>query len=143
METAIMEQVRASAKIDYLVDLDEARRGIRSPEQVRSVTVDAIVDTGAKLLCLPRSIIQQLGLECFATKMAQTCAGRVPCKPYRAVWLTIEDRQCTVDVAEVPDDCPPLIGNIPLELLDFVVDPTAQRLIGNPRHGGQNIIDML
>ena len=28
------------------------------------------------------------------------------------------------DVSEVPDDCPVLIGQIPLESLDFVVDLT-------------------
>ena len=31
---------------------------------------------------------------------------------------------------------------IPLEGLDFVVDPTCQRLIGNPDHGGKQMIDM-
>jgi hypothetical protein len=29
-----------------------------------------------------------------------------------------------------------------LELLDFVVDPVGQRLIGNPDRGGQQMIDM-
>lgn len=28
------------------------------------------------------------------------------------------------------------------ELLDFVVDPQGQRLIGNPEHGGQHMFDM-
>jgi len=35
-----------------------------------------------------------------------------------------------------------LIGQIPLELLDFVVDPFGQRLVGNPDHGGEHMIDM-
>jgi hypothetical protein len=35
-----------------------------------------------------------------------------------------------------------LIGYIPLELLDFVVDSKNQRLIGNPDHGGEFMIDM-
>jgi hypothetical protein len=42
----------------------------------------------------------------------------------------------------VPDDCPVLIGQVPLELLDFVVDPGGQRLIGNPAHGGEHIIEL-
>jgi len=36
-----------------------------------------------------------------------------------------------------------LIGYIPLELFDFVVDPGNQRLIGNPLHHGEHIIDLL
>jgi hypothetical protein len=38
--------------------------------------------------------------------------------------------------------CALLIGFIPLEMLDFVVDPRDQRLIGNPDHGGEWMIDM-
>ena len=45
-------------------------------------------------------------------------------------------RDCITEVCEVPDECPVLIGQTPLELLDFVVDPVGQRLIGNPDHGG-------
>ena len=56
--------------------------------------------------------------------------------------LTVEGRDCLSDVAEVPDDCPVLIGQIPLELLDFVVDPVGRRLIGNPAHGGEHMLDM-
>jgi hypothetical protein len=35
-----------------------------------------------------------------------------------------------------------LIGQVPLELLDFVVDPRAQKLIGNPAHGGEQMLEM-
>jgi hypothetical protein len=45
-------------------------------------------------------------------------------------------------VTEIPDDCPVLIGQVPLELLDFVVDPKGQRLIGNPAHGGEHMIEI-
>ena len=43
---------------------------------------------------------------------------------------------------EVPDDCPVLIGQVPLGLLDFVVDPAGPRLIGNPAHGGEQILEL-
>jgi hypothetical protein len=42
----------------------------------------------------------------------------------------------------VAEECPVLIGYIPLELLDFVVNPRAQSLIGNPEHGGEFMFDM-
>jgi hypothetical protein len=56
--------------------------------------------------------------------------------------LTIQGRECKVEVAEPPDDCPVLIGQVPLELLDFVVDPVGQQLIGNPDHNGEQMIDL-
>ena len=69
-------------------------------------------------------------------------AGPINVQVYGAVRLTILGRDCTTEVAEVPDDCPVLIGQIPLELLDFVVDPAGRRLIGNPAHGGEHMLDM-
>ncbi len=57
--------------------------------------------------------------------------------------LIVHERACFVEVAEVPDECPVLIGQVPIEMLDFVVDPVGQKLIGNPAHGGQQMIDLL
>ncbi len=61
---------------------------------------------------------------------------------YEAVRLTIMGRSCKMDVLEVPDGVPALIGQIPLEYLDFVVDPQQQILIGNPAHGGEHTFEM-
>lgn len=54
----------------------------------------------------------------------------------------MQGRFCVVDVVELPDDVPVLIGQVPLELMDWVVDPKAQRLIGNPAHGGEQTIEL-
>ncbi len=56
--------------------------------------------------------------------------------------LSVQERDCIVEVAEIPDECPVLIGQAPLELLDFVVDTAGQKLIGNPDHGGKQMIDV-
>jgi hypothetical protein len=56
--------------------------------------------------------------------------------------VKVGGRQCSVDVSEVASTCPVIIGYVPLELLDFVVDPKGQRLVGNPDHGGEFMFDM-
>lgn len=61
---------------------------------------------------------------------------------YGTVRLTVQGRECNADVSEFPDECPVLIGQLPLEMLDFVVDPVGQRLIGNPAHGGEHMIEI-
>ncbi len=43
---------------------------------------------------------------------------------------------------EVPDDVPVLVGQIPLEMLDLVVDLQGRRLIGNPEHNGEHILEL-
>lgn len=143
MRTSTMGKVLVCARIENLLDLYQAKQGLLNPDQVRSVEVDhALVDTGATMLSLPKSLIEKLGLECYRTRKVRTSAGWADSGIYEAVRLTIQGRDCTVDVAEVPESCPVLIGQIPLEGLDFVVDPVGQKLLGNPEHGGEHMIEM-
>ncbi|MFO0806290.1 MAG: retropepsin-like aspartic protease [Gemmataceae bacterium] len=137
-----MGKLIVRAKIENLEDVFNVRQGTLAPDQVRSVEVDhALVDTGATGLMMPTRLIKQLGLVQFKTRQAKTVGGQVAKGVYRAVQLTIQDRDCIVDVYEVPDTIEVLIGQIPLEAMDWVVDPVGQRLIGNPAHGGEHMID--
>jgi len=143
METGTMGRVTVAATIENLPDVLAARAGSLDPARVRRVVVaDALVDTGAKLLSLPRRMIEQLGLVRLEARPARTSAGMVETDIYQAVCLTIEGRRCTVDAAAVPDDCPVLVGYVALELLDFVVDPTRRTLVPSPQDGDQRVLDL-
>ncbi len=142
MGTATMGKVVVSAKVENLADLFGVEEGRLTPDQVRSVSVtDALVDTGETGLMMPKRLIDPLGLRPYRTRNAKTVGGVVSISVYQAVRLTIQGRDCNVDVYEIPDDLPVLIGQIPLEGLDWVVDTVGQKLIGNPDHGGEHMID--
>lgn len=123
-------------KVQNFVDWSAAQ-GSRPGRRrtVRTVIIpDALVDTGTTYLCLPSRYIKQLGLKPFPqTVNARTAAGIVERRLYGGALLTLEARTDQFTVAELPDDAPALIGVIPLEGLDFVVDPTTQKLTG--KHG--------
>ncbi|HUY35951.1 MAG TPA: aspartyl protease family protein [Pirellulales bacterium] len=143
MEISLMGKVMVPATIENLDDVFDFEKGSISADRVRRVDVeDALVDTGATMLSMPKRLIQQLGLQPFRVRRARTSAGTIDAQVYRAVRLTIHGRDCIADVSELPDDCPVLIGQLPLEMLDLVVDPVGQRLIGNPAHGGEHMIEM-
>ena len=144
MEIETVGKVVVAAKVENLNDLYDASQGRIPLEQVRCVEVpDALVDTGATILSLPTRLIQQLGLTPRYKKRIVTSDGTVrEVNVCEAVRLTIQGRDCTTDVFEVPDNVPVLIGQIPLEALDLVVDMRNHRLIGNPAHGGEYIIEM-
>jgi predicted aspartyl protease len=143
LETATMGKTLVKARITNLNDWVSAKAGTLKAEQVRSIEIeDALVDTGAKIISMPTRLIQKLGLTHFDTRPATTAAGDVPCKLYHAVRLEIQGRECISDVAEVPDTCPVLIGYVPLELLSYIVDPIQQRVIPNPEHGGQQVVEL-
>jgi predicted aspartyl protease len=143
METEAMGLVLTEATIENLKDLWEAERGLRPPDQVRRITVtDALVDTRATLVSIPSRLVRQLGLTQRYKKRVTSSTGGGEATVYEAVRLTIQGRDCTMDVMEVPDDVPVLIGQLPLEHLDFVIDPKTRRLIGNPAHGGEHVYEM-
>ena len=143
METATMGRVITEATIENLEDLWAAKRGHLKTEDVRQIKVtDALVDTGATLLSLPTRIIQQLGLSKTGTKRVSSSIGLGEAAMYDAVRLTILNRTCTMDVMEVPDTVPVLIGQLPLEHLDLVVDLRNRQLTGNPAHGGEHIYEL-
>lgn len=143
MKIVTTGNVTVPARIESLEDIYLADRGGLRPEQVRAVEVaDALVDKDAVLLSLPRRLVQQLGLKRRRTRAVRTVAGVVQFGIYDAVRLTVQERDCIIEVAEIPDDCPVLIGQIPLEALDFVVDTAGQKLIGNSDHGGKQMIDL-
>ena len=143
MGSETMGRVLTEATIENLKDLWDAERGLLPPEKVRRITVaDALVDTGATRLSLPTRLIRQLGLTPHRTRRVISSTGATEATIYEAVRLTIQDRDCTVDVVEVPDEVPVLIGQLPLENLDLVVDLRARRLTGNPAHGGEQVFEL-
>src|SRR5947208_2343928 len=101
METGTMGRVVTEATIENLKDHWAAEQGLRPADQVRRVTVsDALVDTGATLLSLPTSIIRQLGLTRAGSKQVRSSTGLAVADRYEFVRLTIQGRDCPVDVLE-------------------------------------------
>jgi predicted aspartyl protease len=143
METETMGRVLTQATIENLEDMWAIKKGLLQPEQARRLDIsDALVDTGATLLSLPIRLIQQLGLNRVSSKRVTSSIGLTETGIYEAVRLTIQGRSCTMDVMEVPDTVPVLIGQLPLEHLDFVIDLRDRKLIGNPAHGGEHIYEL-
>lgn len=144
LKEAFAGRVTCEAKVENNDDLVRVRLGQLAPDQVRTVIVaDALVDTGASTLGLPRSMLRQLGLDTVvSTRRSRNTTGVYEVKMYGAVRLTIFDRDILLDAMEVDDGCPVLIGQIPLEHLQLVVDMANHRLAKSPANGGEWILDM-
>lgn len=143
MEIMTMGKVIVTATIENVADLYNVHTGALPADQVRRVEVtDALVDTGATTLSLPKRLITQLGLLPLRTRIARTAGGLATLRLYGGARVVVQGRECTCDAIELPDECPALIGQVPLELLDFVIDPQSQRLIGNPAHGGEQMVEI-
>jgi predicted aspartyl protease len=129
-----MGKVTARIKVENWSDTEMIAAGFRT-KKARAVETDALVDTGATKFYLKASVIQQLGLRAIGELKSRTMSERMETrKVYSPVYLEIQGRSGRFDVIELPDSLPNIVGQIPLEDLDWVVDRHNQKLIPNPEH---------
>ena len=130
-------------ELENQYDLVAVKLGVMNPEEVRKITVpDALVDTGATGLCLPTSLIEQLGLTPIEMRRARAATGIVERMLYSEVQFTILERTSTIQVTDLPEGSPVLVGHMVLEHLDLCLD-IKKGLIYNPAHDGEWIIEIL
>ena len=130
-------------ELKNLKDLHLAEAGVISSADIRQLTVEnALVDTGATGLCLPKSLVEQLGLSPLRTTRAQTANGIAERTIYSEVQYTVLERSDSITVTDLPEDAPVLVGHMILEALDLCVD-IENGLIYNPAHDGEWTIKIL
>lgn len=136
-----MGQVNTRIKAANWFDLEKVALGERT-DPPRSAETDALVDTGAVRLYLQSSVVKQLGLRPVRKMRSRMMADvSVERTVYSPVDLEIQGRSGTFEVVEVPDSLPNIVGQIPLEQLDWIVDPPNRRLIPNPAHKHGELCD--
>jgi predicted aspartyl protease len=136
-----MGQVNTHIKVANWLDLEKVALGERA-EPPRAAEAEALVDTGAVLFYLKASLVKQLGLRPTRKVLSRTMANvNVERTVYSPVDLEIQGRSGTFEVVEVPDTLPNIVGQIPLERLDWVVDLRGRQLIPNPEHRNGELFD--
>ncbi len=132
-----MGKIIEKVKIANLFDEMLAQQETIESDKVRSLETEVLVDTGATFLCLKKSLIEKLGLTPVREKLVKTSNGEVTRTVYSVATVYLKERDAKVSVTELPEDCPNLLGQIPLQIMDFVVDMRNEKVIGNPEHGGE------
>jgi len=133
-----MGNVYAEITVKNCIDLAKAREGIISDNEVRTVTLTALVDTGATSLVINEEICKQLGLSIIYTRTANLAGDlKLDCKITEPVQINWKNRQVDINAMILPGN-KILLGVIPLEFMDLMVDPVNQKLVG--AHGDQAIL---
>jgi clan AA aspartic protease len=128
-----MGLVYADIELISADDLALHRRGYLPEEEIKRVRVTVLVDTGAYFLVINERIRQQLDLPVIeeqTVRLADDTERRV--EIVGPVEVRFENRSTTVRAVVFPGDAEPLLGAIPIEGMDVVVDPRQRRLIVNP-----------
>jgi clan AA aspartic protease len=130
-----MGLVYADLELVNLADETLCEDGYLQKEQVRSMPVHMMADSGAIRLTINESIQKQLGLRTRAamdisladgTKRKLNVAGPIRVK--------FKNRDCITDAFVLPGNEEPLLGAVPMELMDLVIIPSQQKLDFNPLH---------
>lgn len=128
-----MGKVWADIEVFNSVDESNANAGKLSQKKVRRININALVDTGATMLMLPEKDIAALGLSVTRTANSRVADGRVIVrKIYGPVKIKFQQRTMQTEAVAIANDVPALLGQIPLEALDVLIDSKNQRLILNP-----------
>jgi hypothetical protein len=136
-----MGKVTVTFKATNYDDLSDLARK-RTKRKPRWVEAEALVDTAATRLYLQRQVITALGLRPVSEIVSRTMSDRSEKRVvFSPVELEIRGRTGLFDVVELPDTLPNIIGQIPLEHLDWVVDLRGRKLIPNPEHKRGELAD--
>jgi len=99
--------------------------------QLQAVTLKALADTGALMLCLPEHVAIQLELETESQREVSVADGRAMTVPYVGpVKVVFENRMCYVGALVLGDEV--LLGAVPKEDMDLVLSPSQKRITVNP-----------
>jgi clan AA aspartic protease len=122
-------------------DADLVRRGAErgtkcntvGHKDVRQMTVSALVDSGAYMLTFDESVKTQLGLNVFETMEVELADGsHQECEIVGPVNVHFKNRSTSCRALVLPGATEVLLGAIPLEDLDVVIDPKSQQLVVHP-----------
>jgi clan AA aspartic protease len=128
-----MGLVYAEIELISVDDLVLHRHGFITEDKIKRMNVEALVDIGAYMLVINEHIRQQLDLPLIEEQVFRLAddsekRGEV----VGPVELRFENRSTTVRAVVLAGTTEVLLGSIPLEDLDVVVDSRQQRLIVNP-----------
>lgn len=102
----------------------------RQPD-FESVKVKALADTGALMLCIPEHIAIQLNLETESMREVSVADGRKMNVPYVGpIKVSFGKRFCYVGALVLGDEV--LLGAVPMEDMDLVVNPGRRELTVDP-----------
>ena len=100
-------------------------------QTLRPMKINALVDTGAITLCVPEHIVLQLKLEALEQREVTTADGKKRLVPYVGpVQIRFENRNCFTGALVLGDSV--LLGAVPLEDMDLVINPRLQTITVNP-----------
>jgi clan AA aspartic protease len=115
-------------------DIYAARMGYIKEKEIKKIKADLLVDSGAYMLAINESVRLQLNLPKVDEQVAELANGALQkVDVVGPVEVRFQNRSTTCRAVVLPGNTQMLLGAIPMEDLDVVIDPKKQQLIVNPQ----------
>lgn len=109
----------------------DVRLGNDARPELEEINALALVDTGALHLCIPEHVALQLQLSQKQPREVQTADGKSHMVPYVSpVKISLLGRECVTGALVFGNQV--LLGAIPMEDMDLVIEPSRQQVTVNP-----------
>ena len=109
----------------------DIRLANHSRDELEEINVTALVDSGALHLCIPEHIAVQLQLKSLQSREVQTADGKSHLVDYVApIRISLLGRECVTGALMFGNQV--LLGAIPMEDMDLIIEPSRQRVTVNP-----------
>lgn len=124
------------ADIEIINSDDEAlhRRGFMKEDDIKKIAVTALVDSGAYMLAINETIRTQLDLIALDTQTAELADSQLQLDIVGPVTVKFTNRATTCRAMVLPGNSEVLLGTIPKEDMNVVINPKEQKLTVNPAH---------
>ncbi|MBF0154744.1 MAG: clan AA aspartic protease [Magnetococcales bacterium] len=104
---------------------------LRNPILGLEMMVCAMADSGALLMCIPQHVALQLQLQELEKREVTLADGSRHLVPYVGpLEIRFANRRCYSGALVLGHE--PLLGAVPMEDLDVIINPTQQKLMVNP-----------
>jgi clan AA aspartic protease len=130
-----MGMVYADIELINAAEKEMAKRHIIGSEEIKSIRVNMLVDSGAYMMAINETICQQLNLSSKGKRKAQMAdSSVVEYDVVGPIEVRFKNRDTVCNALVLPGDSEPLLGAIPMEEMDVLIHPLRQELIVNPEH---------
>jgi clan AA aspartic protease len=110
--------------LENILDRGDANRGYIKESEIRKLKVEAMPDTGAWTLVINEDIRQKLGLTIEETSTSTLADGKSGTYDVTGgVKIRWKDRSTILPAVVVPNAKEILLGALPLEAMDLMVEP--------------------
>ncbi len=129
-----MGLIHVEIELSNGIDKGLVRQHLLDPDEVRKISVRALVDCGALYMTINENIQEILRLPIIGKKRSQLANGQVvESDIVGPLEVRFQDHVSHCKALVMPGDSEPLLGAIPMEDMSVIIDPQRQELITDPR----------